>query len=101
MTAAGIKPSVKEFDDLGDNVREVLEEGLKISQETSHDFYKENLKKTHGFLILLLSDTWGDDYKKRAYWAVWGLGANLTQDTVYGVSQLNSNLKQLKGFGCL
>ena len=97
MTAAGIKPSVKEFDDLSDNVREVLEKGLKIKQKQYlADFYKGKSQKNTWIFNTTAMGTWGDDYK-RAYWAVWGLGANLTQDAVYGVSQLDSNLKQLKG----
>ena len=31
---------------------------------------------------------WGSDYKNRAYWAMWGLGGNIPQDAVYGITQL-------------
>ena len=98
MNEAGIKRSVKEFDDLSDNVRDTLNKALEIKQKQYlADFYKGKSQKDTWIFNTTAMGTWGNDYKKRAYWAVWGLGANLTEDAVYGVSQLDKNLKQLMG----
>ena len=40
---------------------------------------------------------WGIEFGRRAYWAMWGLGTNISQDAVYGVTQLDSELRALNG----
>ena len=60
-------------------------------------FYKGEAQTDAWIFNLERMGTWGVDYARRAYWAMWGLGANLVEDAVYGVSQLDVNLAQMSG----
>ena len=86
------------FEQLSKSNQESLTAGLK----TREAFYKKifykgsEQKSAWDFKIEDMGD-WGTNYERRAYFAVWGIGANIPQDAVYGVSQLDGNLKQLDG----
>ena len=54
-------------------------------QTTTWDFKIDNM------------EDWGTDYYRRAYIAAWGIGANIPQDAVYGMTQLDANMEQLNG----
>ena len=99
MKKAGITPEVKDFDDLDENAYKMYLRMLSKKNKKKYldDFYAGKSQKTNWIFNTTEMGTWGTDYKKRAYWGVWGLGANLTQDAVYGVTQLDDDLKQLDG----
>ena len=98
LTSAGFNDNIEKFKDLPDGVQDILEVGLEQKQkEYLDDFYKGKKQKSDWIFNLEEISTWGIDYSKRAYWAVWGLGANLVEDAVYGVSQLDQDLKPLNG----
>ncbi|MBB6460267.1 DUF1254 domain-containing protein [Flammeovirga kamogawensis] len=86
------------YNDLDEATKATLKAGLeKSTKKFLGIFYKGNEQKTAwDFKIEDMGD-WGVDYSRRAYYAVWGIGANIPQDAVYGVSQLDGDLKQLEG----
>ncbi|MGB0838038.1 MAG: DUF1254 domain-containing protein [Flavobacteriaceae bacterium] len=87
-----------QFDHLPKETQASLEKGLK-SRDAYYEkiFYKgKEQKSAWDFKIEDMGD-WGTNYTRRAYYAVWGIGANIPKDAVYGVSQLDGNLQQLEG----
>lgn len=90
--------SVDAFSDIESSVQELLRAGLKKQQDyLQATFTKGSAQKAPWILNKQEMGTWGVDYSTRAYWAVWGLGANLVEDAVYGVTQLDADLQQLSG----
>ncbi|MDC1105557.1 DUF1254 domain-containing protein [Prolixibacteraceae bacterium] len=99
LKRAGIDRSeIISFKQLNPANQMVLSSVLEMQQEKYlKDFYKGSSQKEPWIFNRTEMGIWGDDYTKRAYWAVWGLGANLVQDAVYGVTQLDSKLEVLNG----
>jgi hypothetical protein len=62
-------------------------------------FYEGEEQKVPWISNLERMGTWGTEYARRAYWAMWGLDANLVEDAVYSVSQLDAELQSLDGSG--
>ncbi|QZT37370.1 DUF1254 domain-containing protein [Halosquirtibacter xylanolyticus] len=86
------------FDQLSSTSKKVLTDGLVAQQKIYLEaFYKGSSQKKPWIFDTTEMGVWGDNYKKRAYWAMWGLGANLVEDAVYGVTQLDSDMKSLDG----
>jgi len=86
------------FSKLDKDTQEILKTGLLAEQKEFSDiFYAgKNQTTTWNFNIEEMG-TWGTNYSRRAYYAVWGIGANIPQDAAYGTSQLDMNLEQLVG----
>ncbi len=98
MKKAGITKSTKNFDQLSENVRAKLAKALEKKQSAYlKDFYAGKAQTTPWIFNTNAMSNWGSDYKNRAYWAMWGLGGNIPKDAVYGITQLDFDLKQLKG----
>jgi hypothetical protein len=90
--------SVDAFSDIESSVQKLLGAGLKQQQDYLQATFTEgSAQETPWILNKQEMGTWGVDYSTRAYWAVWGLGANLVEDAVYGVTQLDADLQQLSG----
>jgi hypothetical protein len=90
--------SVDAFVDIESSVQELLGAGLKHQQDYLQTTFTEgSAQDTPWILNKQAMGTWGIEYSTRAYWAVWGLGANLVEDAVYGVTQLDADLQQLSG----
>jgi hypothetical protein len=85
------------FSDLPSSLQAALEQGLKAKQaEYSKAFY-DGTAQTDAWLFNIdpgMGD-WGTDFARRAYWAMWGLGTNISKDAVYGVTQLDRDLAPL------
>jgi hypothetical protein len=89
---------ISSFDELGEPVRQQLSAALANKQVAYlSDFYQGKAQKTPWIYNTERMGVWRADYARRAYWAMWGLGANLVEDAVYGVSQLDDKLDQLHG----
>ena len=98
MKKAGIKKSTISFSQLSENVRRTLSRALEKKQTAYlKDFYAGTAQTTPWIFNTTAMSNWGSDYKNRAYWAMWGLGGNIPQDAVYGITQLDFDLEQLKG----
>ena len=100
ITSSGIVlADAPRFSDLSPDLQSALEQGLKAKQaEYSKAFY-EGTAQSEAWLFNIdpgMGD-WGTDFARRAYWAMWGLGTNISKDAVYGVTQLDSNLAPLQG----
>ena len=88
----------RSFESLTQPVIDQLTAGLHNKQISYLDaFYKGDAQTTPWIFNIQRMGTWGSDYARRAYWAMWGLGANLVEDAVYGVSQLDSDMQQMMG----
>lgn len=88
----------QKFSDLSLVVQEQLRKGLKAKQATYvKDFYDGSSQTEPWIFNLERMGAWGTDFERRTYWAMWGLGANLVEDAVYGVSQLDDKLTALNG----
>lgn len=87
------------FADLEPATREQLEAGLTAKQAAYKQAFYQGTEQTENWIFNLDTDMgdWGTDFSRRAYWAVWGLGTNIVEDAVYGVSQLDENLVALNG----
>jgi len=99
LAKAGIdRQTTRSFNSLPGNVKAQLDAALHNKQQVYLDaFYKGEAQTDTWIFNVERMGTWGIDYARRAYWAMWGLGANLVEDAVYGVSQLDSNLDQMTG----
>lgn len=99
LQKAGIeRHDTKTFESLTQSVKDQLDAGLQNKQLGYLDaFYKGDAQTTPWIFNIERMGTWESDYARRAYWAMWGLGANLVEDAVYGVSQLDSELQQMTG----
>lgn len=99
LAQAGIKrDETRDFAALEPLVQTQLAAALHNKQQTYlKAFYEGEAQTTPWIFNVERMGTWGVDYARRAYWAMWGLGANLVEDAVYGVSQLDSDLKQMTG----
>ena len=90
--------SVDAFSDVEPSVQELLTAGLTHQQSYLQATFAEGSAQDKPWILNKQEmGTWGTDYATRAYWAVWGLGANLVEDAIYGVTQLDANLDQLSG----
>jgi len=86
------------FADLDQKTQTILKTGSSAKEkEFLKIFYTGNEQKTAWDFNIEQMGTWGTNYYRRAYYAVWGIGANIPKDAVYGVSQLDGKLKQLEG----
>lgn len=86
------------FENLDANTQEILKKGISVQQKKySEIFYAGNEQKSAWDFKIEDMGSWGSNYARRAYYAVWGIGANIPKDAVYGVSQLDGTLKQLEG----
>ncbi len=86
------------FSKLDMDVQKILKEGLISKQKKfAQIFYAGNEQKSAWDFNIEQMGTWDTNYYRRAYFAVWGIGANIPQDAVYGVSQLDGKLNQLVG----
>ncbi len=96
---AGIQRSrTRKFADLSPIVQDTLRAGLKAKQtKYVKDFYDGTSQTEPWIFNRERMGTWGTDFERRTYWAMWGLGANLVEDAVYGVSQLDETLTPLNG----
>lgn len=99
LAKAGItREKTMSFDLLPQHIKDSLTIGLENKQKKYlADFYKGKSQTTPWIFNIKEMGTWGTDYSKRAYWGIWGLGANLVQDAVYGVTQLDKGLNSLNG----
>lgn len=97
-TAGIVQHQTSDFEALTPSVQSQLTAALSNKQRVYLDaFYKGEAQTDAWIFNVERMGTWGVDYARRAYWAMWGLGANLVEDAVYGVSQLDSNLVQMTG----
>ena len=99
LSRAGIvRHTTSEFSALTQSVQSQLSAALSNKQRIYLDaFYKGEAQSDAWIFNVERMGTWGVDYARRAYWAMWGLGANLVEDAVYGVTQLDSGLNQMTG----
>ena len=100
MARAGlVLEELEKFSDLDPNVQSVLEAGLKSKQAAYSKAFYEGTSQTEDWLFNTdpTMGNWGIEFGRRAYWAMWGLGTNISQDAVYGVTQLDSELRALNG----
>lgn len=100
MQSAGIEPGGSQaFSDLAPDLQMRLAEGLKAKQAAYSKAFYDGTEQTEPWIFNLDSEmgNWGTDFTRRAYWAMWGLGTNISQDAVYGVTQLDENLIALNG----
>ncbi|MEM7002685.1 MAG: DUF1254 domain-containing protein, partial [Pseudomonadota bacterium] len=99
LAMAGIERFVTaDFDELGAQMQQQLSAAVNNKQMIYLDaFYAGEAQHDKWIFNVERMGTWGTDYARRAYWAMWGLGANLVEDAAYGVSQLDAALKQLHG----
>lgn len=100
MASAGLAlGETASFSDLPEATQTVLEQGLKAKQAAYSKAFYEGTAQTEAWLFNIdpAMGNWGTDFARRAYWAMWGLGTNISQDAVYGVTQLDSDLAPLNG----
>tara|TARA_R110001606_G_scaffold233942_1_gene381520 strand:+ start:16700 stop:18118 length:1419 start_codon:yes stop_codon:yes gene_type:complete len=99
LEKAGIqRATTRSFADLSTSVQEALHAGLQTKQaKYIKDFYDGTSQTEAWIFNRERMGTWGTDFERRTYWAMWGLGANLVEDAVYGVSQLDETLTPLNG----
>lgn len=100
MAKASLRPgAVSKFSDLPAAVQTALQAGLEIKQAAYTKAFYEGTRQTEPWIFNLdpnMGD-WGTEYARRAYWAMWGLGTNIVEDAVYGVTQLDADLEPLNG----
>jgi len=90
--------STETFSALEPSVQELLAAGLTHQQSYLKATFAEGSAQDKPWILNKQEmGTWGTDYATRTYWAVWGLGANLVEDAIYGVTQLDADLNQLSG----
>jgi len=93
-----IRFDTRDFAKLSDSSKSQLTAALTNKQISYLDaFYRGEAQTDIWTFNVERMGTWGVDYARRAYWAMWGLGANLVEDAVYGVSQLDADLNQMMG----
>lgn len=100
MKTAGIEIGLPQaFSDLSPATQMRLTEGLKAKQTVYTKAFYDGTEQTEPWIFNLDSEmgNWGIDFPRRAYWAMWGLGTNISQDAVYGVTQLDEDLVALNG----
>lgn len=87
------------FSDLSPAIQERLTEGLKAKQAAYTKAFYDGAQQTDPWIFNIDAEMgdWGTDFTRRAYWAMWGLGTNISQDAVYGVTQLDDLLRPLNG----
>lgn len=90
--------AVEAFSSFESSVQKILGAALLRQQEYLTATFSEGSGQDGPWILNKQQmGTWGVDYAARAYWAVWGLGANLVEDAIYGVTQLDADLEQLSG----
>jgi len=97
---AGIElGETRRFDDLPSASQTVLDQGLKAKQAAYSEAFYKGTEQTEAWLFNIdpAMGNWGTDFARRAYWGMWGLGTNISQDAVYGVTQLDADLAPLNG----
>lgn len=90
---------VTRFSDLAPDVQKVLTAGLKAKQAAYRKAFYEGTEQTEPWIFNLdpRMGNWGTEFSRRAYWCMWGLGTNIVEDAVYGVTQLDQDLIALNG----
>ncbi|NNE56708.1 MAG: DUF1254 domain-containing protein [Hellea sp.] len=99
MEPAGISRGTAKFAELSPEVQAVLAAALKSKQEQYLKAFYEGSAQTEPWIFNIDPNmgNWGTEYERRAYWSMWGLGANIAQDAVYGVTQLDQDMQALNG----
>lgn len=99
LASIGMTPDADiSFEDLDPQVQETLASGAAAKQAAYVKAFYEGTKQDGSWIFNVeRMGTWGTDYGRRAYWAMWGLGANLVEDAVYAVSQLDADGEPLNG----
>ena len=99
LAKAGITvEATKSFSSLSEDTRAQLAAALHNKQSQYLTAFYAGSEQTETWIFNReRMGTWGTEFERRAYWAMWGLGANLVEDAVYGVTQLDETLKQLHG----
>jgi len=99
LKKAGIvRAKTRKFGELSPAVQQALQSGLEAKQaQYLKDFYEGSAQSQPWIFNRERMGVWGRDFERRTYWAMWGLGANLVEDAVYGVSQLDETLTPLNG----
>jgi hypothetical protein len=87
---------LKSFKEISEANRKLISSAVEAQQKDYLESFYEGKSQTKPWTFNIEEmGTWGKNYHRRAYWAIWGLGANLVEDAVYGVSQLDDSLNQL------
>lgn len=100
LAKAGIDfGETRRFSDISEPNRVALEQGLKAKQSNYSEAFYDGAAQTEAWLFNVdpAMGDWDIDYARRAYWAMWGLGTNISKDAVYGVTQLDSEMRPLTG----
>ena len=89
----------QQFAELSIETQTVLKQELNAKQSAYQKAFYDGTAQTEPWLFNIDAEMgdWGTDFGRRAYWAMWGLGTNISKDAVYGVTQLDSNLAALNG----
>ncbi|MEL7540272.1 MAG: DUF1254 domain-containing protein [Pseudomonadota bacterium] len=87
------------FENLSLQTQAALQAGLKSKQSAYSAAFYSGTAQSEPWLFNLdpAMGNWGADFARRAYWAMWGLGTNISQDAVYGVTQLDQTMQPLNG----
>lgn len=86
------------FNKLSEANQNILSEAVEERKAYFLDVFYKGSKQTSAWYFKIEDmGSWGTNYYRRAYFAVWGIGANIPKDAVYGVSQLDGELNQLVG----
>lgn len=100
LETAGLKPGQTDsYSTLPSNVRSMLKRGLEAKQSSYLAAFYKGTEQTDPWIFNLDPNmgNWDTQYDRRAYWAMWGLGTNIVEDAVYGVTQLDTDLAELNG----
>lgn len=97
--AGMVAGNTAEFAQLPSAIQKMLERGLEAKQEHYTQAFYSGSEQKEPWIFNLDPDMgdWATDYPRRAYWAMWGLGTNISKDAVYGVTQLDSEMAALDG----
>ena len=97
LAKAGLQTG-RTFASLPAETQQLLADGMATKQKGYlAAFYQGDKQEAAWTFNREQMGTWDTNYQRRAYWAMWGLGANLVEDAVYGVSQLDASLQPLDG----
>lgn len=98
MRKIGIIPGREfAFDKLDPKVKQALEKAPKLALQKIMDHLNAGQTQVNGWEMTLKTGIYGKDYLQRALVAAIGLGANLPQDAVYPVTEVDSQGNPLNG----
>jgi len=99
MAKIGATPGIKSFANLPPEAQDILAMGLKSKQQAYLDAFYSGSEQSEPWIFNLdpRMGNWENEYERRAYWGMWGLGTNIAKDAVYGVTQLDQELNPLNG----